>query len=130
MVRAGSPHPTPPKHLIVVIEENHSLSQVIGSPDAPFVNRLAARGTLLTAYHAITHPSLPNYVALLGGSTSGIGSDCQHCAISGPTLVDQLEARRIAWAAYLEGPPAMLHGPQAGHLLGECRPVHARHAGP
>jgi len=103
--RAGSPHPTPPRHLIVVIEENHSFGQVIGSPDAPFIDRLAARGTLLTAYHAITHPSLPNYIALLSGSTGGIRSDCGKCTISGPTLVDQLEARHISWSAYLEGFP-------------------------
>jgi acid phosphatase len=110
--QAGSPDPTPParpatppRHLIVVIEENHSFGQVIGSPDAPFIDRLAAGGTLLTGYHAIAHPSLPNYIALLSGSTGGIRSDCASCTISGPTLVDQLDAHHIAWAAYLEGLP-------------------------
>jgi phosphatidylinositol-3-phosphatase len=111
-VQARSPDPappvrpaTPPGHLIVVVEENHSFGQIIGSPAAPFINRLAARGALLTGYHAITHPSLPNYIALLSGSTSGIRSDCGNCTISGPTLVDQLEARHISWSAYLEGFP-------------------------
>ncbi len=41
---------SPPDHLIVVIEENHSFEQIIGSPAAPFLNRLAAHGTLLTHY--------------------------------------------------------------------------------
>lgn len=111
-VPASSPDPTPPtrpatrpQHLIVVIEENHSFGQVIGSAAAPFIDRLAARGTLLTGYHAISHPSLPNYIALLSGSTGGIRSDCGNCTISGPTLVDQLEARHISWSAYLEGLP-------------------------
>jgi phosphatidylinositol-3-phosphatase len=99
-----------PGHLIVVIEENHSLEQIIDSPDAPFLNRLAATGTLLTNYHAITHPSLPNYVALLSGHTGRIRSDCRGCTIAGPTLVDQLEARHIAWAAYLEGLPRPCSG--------------------
>jgi hypothetical protein len=99
------PTRTPPSHLIVVIEENHSLQQIIGSRDAPFINRLAARGMLLTSYHAITHPSLPNYVALLSGRVGGIRNDCERCTIAGPTLVGQLEARHISWAAYLEGLP-------------------------
>ena len=94
----------PPDHLLVVLEENHSFEQIIGSPAAPFLNRLAAHGTLLTDYYAITHPSLPNYVALLSGHTP-IGSDCRACTFAGPTLVDQLEARHISWAAYLQGLP-------------------------
>jgi phosphatidylinositol-3-phosphatase len=94
----------PPAHLIVVIEENHSFEQIIGSPAAPFVNRLAAQGTLLTSYYAITHPSLPNYVALLSGRTP-IESDCRACTFAGLTLVDQLEARHISWGAYLQGLP-------------------------
>jgi phosphatidylinositol-3-phosphatase len=108
---AGQPATRPgarasrPSHLIVVVEENHSLEQIIGSPAAPFLNHLAAHGTLLTDYHASTHPSLPNYVALLGGRTSRIQSDCVHCTISGPTLIDQLQARHISWAAYLQGLP-------------------------
>jgi hypothetical protein len=53
----------PPAHIVVVVEENHAFEQVIGSPAAPFLNRLTAQGTLLTHYYAATYPSLPNYVA-------------------------------------------------------------------
>jgi phospholipase C len=94
----------PPDHLIVVVEENHSFEEIIGSPAAPFINTLAAHGTILTDYHAITHPSLPNYVALLSGRTP-IESDCHGCTFAGANLVDQLEARHISWAAYLQGLP-------------------------
>jgi hypothetical protein len=93
-----------PAHLLLVIEENHSFEQIIGSPAAPFLNHLAAHGTLLTDDHAITHPSLPNYVALVSGQTS-LHSDCRVCTVAGPTLVDQLEAHHLSWAAYLEGLP-------------------------
>jgi phosphatidylinositol-3-phosphatase len=93
-----------PSHLIVVVEENHAFEQVIGSPAAPFLNRLAAHGTLLTHYYAIAHPSLPNYVALLSGRTP-LHGDCRSCTFAGPTLVDQLQARHITWAAYLQGLP-------------------------
>jgi phosphatidylinositol-3-phosphatase len=94
----------PPDHLIVVVEENHAFEQIIGAPAAPFLNRLAAHGTLLTRYYAVTHPSLPNYVALLSGRTP-IHSDCGACTFAGPTLVDQLEAHHIPWAAYFQGLP-------------------------
>ena len=94
-----------PGHLIVVVEENHAFEQVIGSRAAPFLNHLAAGGALLTGYHAIIHPSLPNYVALLSGRTGRIRSDCVRCTIAGPTLIDQLEAAHISWAAYLQGLP-------------------------
>jgi len=96
--------PAPPDHLIVVVEENHSFGQIIGSPAAPFLNRLAAHGTLLTHDYGINHPSLPNYVALLSGRTP-IHDNCQACTFPGPTLVDQLEARHLSWAAYLQGLP-------------------------
>jgi phosphatidylinositol-3-phosphatase len=65
---------------------------------------LAAHGVLLSRYYAITHPSLPNYVALLSGRTP-IASDCRACTFAGPSLVDQLEARHISWAAYLQDLP-------------------------
>jgi phosphatidylinositol-3-phosphatase len=97
-------HTSQPDHLVVVVEENHSFEEIIGAPAAPFINHLAAGGTLLTDYHAITHPSLPNYVALLSGRTP-IEINCNACTFAGLTLVDQLEASRISWGAYLEGLP-------------------------
>jgi len=91
--------------VIVVVEENHSIGQIIGSAQAPFLNRLAAKGTLLTSYFAITHPSLPNYIAMVSGGTQGITSDCGGCNLDAPNLVDQLEAAGISWKAYMEGLP-------------------------
>ena len=119
----------PPDHLIVVIEENHSFEQIIGSPAAPFLNRLAARGTLLSDYHAIAHPSLPNYVALLSGSTP-IEDDCRACTFSGSTLVAQLEARHLSWAAYLQGLPRPCSTVAGAGAYTDLRPVHARRPGP
>jgi phospholipase C len=92
--------------VIVVVEENHSFGQIIGSPQAPFLNRLAANGALLTSYFAITHPSLPNYIAMVSGDTQGITSDCGDCNVDAPNLTDQLEAAGISWKAYMEGLPA------------------------
>jgi membrane-associated phospholipid phosphatase len=106
---AGHPARRPPPRVIrvvLVIEESHEFGQVIGSRRAPFLNRLAAHGTLLTRYYAITHPSLPNYVALLVGSPLGIHGDCRHCHRPGRNLVDQLEGAHISWKAYYQSLPA------------------------
>ena len=98
----------PPRvtRMVLVVEENHEFGQVIGSRRAPFLNRLAAHGTLLTRYYAVTHPSLPNYVALLAGSPLGIHGDCRRCHRPGRNLVDQLEQAHISWKAYYQSLPA------------------------
>src|SRR5256885_11486760 len=85
--------------------ENHERGQVIGSPDAPYTNRLARRYGLATASFGMRHPSLPNYLALTSGSTHGITSDCTACRVAGRNVVDQLEAAHLPSRAYLEGLP-------------------------
>ncbi len=76
----ASPSPTAPvvpDHVLVVIFENKSFQQVDGSAQAPYFAALAARSAVLTDFHAETHPSQPNYIALFSGSTQGVTSD--HC---------------------------------------------------
>ena len=64
-------------HVVIVIEENHAYSEVIGSLNAPYINSLAKDGALFTNSHGIGHPSQPNYLALFSGSTQGIkGDEC------------------------------------------------------
>jgi hypothetical protein len=103
----------------VIVMENHEYGSIIGSPDAPFLNDLAGRSTLLTRYDAVAHPSLPNYLALLGGSTFGITSDCTDCTVDAPNLVDQLETAGIGWRAYMEDLPAACYtgGATGGYVL-------------
>ncbi|RPH78538.1 MAG: acid phosphatase, partial [Nitrospiraceae bacterium] len=57
-----SPLPRP-DHIVIVIEENHSYSQIIDSPDAPYINKLAAQGAVFTQSFGVTYPSQPNYLA-------------------------------------------------------------------
>ncbi len=94
-------------HVFVVVEENHGFSDVIGNPAAPNLNRLAERYGLATNYYGITHPSEPNYVALLGGSTFGVANDNPYYLnrVNRPSLVSQLDRAGIGWKAYLEGLP-------------------------
>src|SRR5260370_38713296 len=72
-----SPTTTSPKPLIphfskviVILMENEEYSSIIGDPSAPYINSLAAGGALATQYDAVSHPSLPNYLALTGGAPS------------------------------------------------------------
>jgi phosphatidylinositol-3-phosphatase len=93
-------------HIAVVVMENEEQASIIGSRSAPYINRLARQGTLATNYYAITHPSLPNYLALTGGSTFGIESDCTDCHVAARNLVDELEAAQISWKAYMQSMPS------------------------
>lgn len=92
-------------HLVEIVMENAEYGEVIGSPSGPYINGLARRYGLARASYAISHPSLPNYIALTSGSTGGIESDCSSCSVRAVNLVDQLEAAGISWRAYLEGLP-------------------------
>jgi hypothetical protein len=108
---------------VVVVLENRELGEVIGNPEAPFINRLARRGSLAERYFGVTHPSLPNYLALLGGSTFGVKEDCVDCSFGGPNLGQQLSARGISWRAYMEGmPEPCFQGSEAGPYVKRHNP--------
>ncbi len=92
-------------HIVVVIEENHSYSDIIGSSQAPYINSLATEGALFTASFAITHPSQPNYLAIFSGSTQGVTSDsCPH-TFSTSTLERELLVAHKTFTGYSEGLP-------------------------
>lgn len=81
----------PYEHIVVVVEENHDYGHVIGrSKEAPFINALAAKGSLLSNFQAVAHPSEPNYFALYAGSTFGVEDD-GHYTEPGPTLASILQ---------------------------------------
>jgi len=93
-------------HVIVIIFENREFRDVVGNRRMPNFNRWADQYTLLTQYYAITHPSLPNYLALVSGDFFGIESDCLNCWVNARSLPDLLEAGGRSWKAYVEGLPA------------------------
>jgi len=61
-----------PDHVVIVVEENRSFSQIIGNATAPYINGLLSQGASLTNMFAITHPSQPNYIAFFSGSQQGV----------------------------------------------------------
>jgi phosphatidylinositol-3-phosphatase len=101
--RAG--RPATYAHVVVVVMENHDYGSVIGSSQAPFTNKLAHACGLATAYHAVTHPSLPNYLAITSGSTAGITSDCTLCRSTLPSIFGQAAGHGLGWRAYEEAMP-------------------------
>ena len=92
-------------HIVLILFENKEFGSVIGSPLMPNYNRLAREYTLLTQYYAITHPSLPNYIALVGGDTFGIDQNCEDCFINAQSLPDLIEATGRTWKTYQEDMP-------------------------
>jgi hypothetical protein len=89
----------------VIVMENEEYGDVIGTRAAPYLDALANSYSLATGMYAISHPSLPNYLALTGGSTFGVSSDCTGCTVHATSIVDQLERARLSWKAYMEGLP-------------------------
>jgi phosphatidylinositol-3-phosphatase len=67
-----------PQHIFYIMMENHGFGQIVGNTsDAPFTNTLANRYNLATDFHGVTHPSLPNYLAMFSGDFQGIWDDCR-----------------------------------------------------
>jgi hypothetical protein len=103
---ATSPARSTSSHIVVIVMENKENTDVLGSSAAPYLNGLAQRYGVATQSYGITHPSLPNYLALTSGSTQGITSDCTDCSVAAPNIVDQLTHAGISWKAYLQDYPA------------------------
>ena len=93
------------RHALVVVFENKERGEVAGNPTAPTFAALARRYATLSAYQAVAHPSLPNYLALVSGSTQGIESDCTSCLVRAPNLAGMLQRAGLSWKTYAEGLP-------------------------
>jgi Phosphoesterase family len=94
-------------HVFMTVEENHGFQDIIGNPAAPTINALANAYGLATQYYGVTHPSGPNYVAMLGGGTFGVGSDDPYWVfgVDQPSLISQLDAAHLSWRGYFQGMP-------------------------
>jgi phosphatidylinositol-3-phosphatase len=109
--------------VIVMVMENQSYTDVIGSPSAPYLNALGRRYAVPAAMFGITHPSLPNYLALTGGDTFGVRENCTGCRVGAKNLVDQLERNRFSWKAYMQGMPRPCYrGASAGTYVKKHNP--------
>ena len=111
------------QHVILVVFENEEVDSILGNSDAPNFNRLAARYATVVNYDAVAHPSLPNYLALISGSTQGIDSDCTDCIVGGTSIADTLAAAKKSWKLYAEGLPSVgFTGASAGRYAKKHNP--------
>src|SRR3954453_14624355 len=86
--------------------ENRSFSQIIGPHGhAPRLASYSRRCGVATSYFALRHPSLPNYLGAVSGSTGGVTSDCSPtgCPQRRPTIFRQLSERERQWRSLAEG---------------------------
>ena len=94
------PAPTPSaRHVFLIVMENQSFA---GALTGRLVASLAAQYGEADDYHAVTHPSVPNYLALTSGSTWGVTDDSYH-SLPRQDLGTQLTSAGVTWRAYMEG---------------------------
>jgi len=99
--------------VVVIYMENKERSTVVGSSSAPYQNALLSQGINFTHYYGVTHPSLPNYLALGNGMTDGKqGTDSITAGelTQSPTLWNQLQNAGISWGIYEEDMPSACYG--------------------
>lgn len=111
-------------HVFIVVEENHSYTDVIGSSSMPYLNGLATANSLATQYYADAHPSLPNYFELMvgaGTSITGSAGDSFNGVVTEDNAVRALTAAGKSWKSYAESLPS------AGYLGGDSGSYVQRH---
>jgi len=109
-----------PDHVFIVVLENHSFSQVIGSPSMPYLNSLANAHSLATNYFADAHPSIGNYFMLTTGELVSL-DDSFSGTVTDDNIVRALNGAGKTWKAYMESIPS------AGYLGGDVVPYLKHH---
>lgn len=109
------------QNVFVIVMENVSRNSIETSPDVPYLHGLGRSAASGADYHGVTHPSLPNYLAMVAGDTGGVTCNCSPnpggpcnpaecetpdgycgCGLPDPTIGDQLDAARLSWKSYAE----------------------------
>src|SRR3954469_4139565 len=106
------------KHVVMVVEENHSYSSVIGSASMPYLNSLATKYTTLTNYYASTHPSIGNYFMLNTGKII-TNNDSYTGTVSYDNLARRIIIAGKTWKSYAESIPST--GYTGGDVYPYCK---------
>ena len=108
-----------PRKIMTVVLENTNYEDALRQP---FLASLTRRGTLLTHFTAEVHPSQPNYIALISGSTFGVTSD-GNVSLDQRHIGDLLEAKGLQWRVYAESYPGNCFlGTEAGTYVRKHTP--------
>jgi len=92
-------------HVVLVVEENHSFSDIIGNAGAPYLNSLAKTYGLATQYYAVTHPSIGNYFMLTTGQIVTDNELSPPPTVTVDNIVRELLANGKTWKSYAESLP-------------------------
>jgi hypothetical protein len=105
-------------HVVIIVEENKPSQAIIGSSDAPYINKLATDYAVARNYQAVAHPSLPNYLALTSGTNAGITDDCSPgaaCTANTTSIADRITQSGRSWKMYAEDMPAPCTAKNSGN---------------
>ena len=108
------------KHVVLVVEENHSFDAVITRGGMPYLKSLAERYTLLTNYYGNHHPSIGNYFMMTTGQTIST-NDGYNGTVPYDNLISQLVTANKTWKAYGDSLP------EQGYIGGNDRPYVKKH---
>jgi len=107
-------------HVILVVEENHGYSEVIGGTAMPYLKSLASKYGLATQYFANAHPSLPNYFMMTTGQIISL-DDGFTGTVDVDNLVRELVNAGKTWKSYAESIPS------TGYVGGDVFPYKKGH---
>ena len=93
-------------HVFLIYMENKGVGNIVGSPNAPYINSLINTEDYDSNYFALGHPSDPNYFRIMGGSDFGIDYNPAGNVIDAPSLMQEMDQAGISWAGYGQGMPA------------------------
>ncbi|HEY3020740.1 MAG TPA: alkaline phosphatase family protein [Solirubrobacteraceae bacterium] len=112
------------QHVVWIVFENKNYMDIVGAPDAPYMNAVAAQCGLATNFFAEAHPSLPNYIAMTSGSTQGVTGDRSPDEIvpplAAPSIFSQLGSD---WRALMESMPTNCAASSAGEYAVNHNPA-------
>lgn len=113
-------------HIFIIMDENKSAASIVGNNQAPYINSLIDKYGLATNYSAVTHPSLPNYLALTSGSTDGITTDCNPpsagCIVNVNNIANQVQGSGRTWKEYAESMPQACYAENSGNYATKHNP--------
>ncbi len=95
----------PFNHVFVIMMENTGVKGVIGNPTMPFVNHLVQTYGYADNYFGVTHPSMPNYIAITSGSNYYSHSDNPAQMFPHTNIADEMEAVGLTWKGYMQSLP-------------------------
>jgi hypothetical protein len=92
-------------HVFLIYMENKGVGDIVGSPNAPYINSLINTEDYDSNYFALGHPSDPNYIRPVGGSDFGLDYNPTGNVIDANSLMQEMDQAGISWAGYAQGMP-------------------------